>query len=624
MAKTHTVKIRLEGDSSDAEQSVLGAQRRLAALEKEASDLRREFDKGELSADEFTQSISKIDDEANKVKTALDKAGASTKSVGSRFTTMTKSIRANVVTIVASIASLVVVFRQLEQAAQLRGQTAALKRAVSEQGIEYDAWMAKLKQVSDAQIDTATLIDVSSQAIARNIRAAELPELLEVARAKAIETGKDVTQVFSDLALGIARQSPMIIENAAIIIKLGDAYKAYAEELGKTTEELTSQERTTAVLRATIEAGSSAVDKFGDKQDKMAAQLAQSSARMKDLKTDSLNLATGLLQMTTGGGAAIIVMLSLIAEGAVKVAKGWALIGSLVPGIDGAFKGLADNIQELDDGLDSFQKRTAAFAVDVSKGGVALIKLGVGMEDVADKTERLGTMQRATTQEWQDAQAPLAALIGIHGSAAEAVDAHAAAEERLQEVLEKEAEALKTINDVAAQYGVTIKTELTAALNANAEAQQKVDDALAAGVIEQEDYDRLTKEITKSTKELTDELNGVVDPAKRLAARLEELRERNKDLAESANQAGAGLDSMRDNMDDAADSADKAASAINNVSDATERWQSIEAGPRRTATIGRDIRAGTEAWRQMAGRGGSFGGGGSRSTVTPDGRVEYA
>lgn len=88
------------------------------------------------------------------------------------------------------------------------------------------------------------------------------PQLAEIAQA-AHEVNPalgDTTFLFDSLARGIKRASPLILDNLGIIVKLEEEYRAYAATLGKTSQQLTAEEKSMAVLNAVLREGTTIVD----------------------------------------------------------------------------------------------------------------------------------------------------------------------------------------------------------------------------------------------------------------------------------------------------------------------------------------------------------------------------
>lgn len=92
-----------------------------------------------------------------------------------------------------------------------------------------------------------------------------IPRILEIARAANIANPAlgDTAFLFESLTTGLKRMSPRLIDNTGLQLKLGDANKKYAEELGKTVEQLTAEEKQIALLNATLEAGDRLIEQIG-------------------------------------------------------------------------------------------------------------------------------------------------------------------------------------------------------------------------------------------------------------------------------------------------------------------------------------------------------------------------
>jgi len=117
-----------------------------------------------------------------------------------------------------------------------------------------------------------------------------LPSLLEAARAAAKATGQDVDFLFQSLVTGIKRSSPLIIDNTGLVLSLGEANEALAQELGKSVDELTEEEKQIALLRATVEASEGMVENFGGSQASAAEQIASFKTQIQETK-DQIGIA---------------------------------------------------------------------------------------------------------------------------------------------------------------------------------------------------------------------------------------------------------------------------------------------------------------------------------------------
>ena len=95
----------------------------------------------------------------------------------------------------------------------------------------------------------------------------------------------DVTQSFNDIVTWLWRWSPMILDNLWIIIDSEKAYEDYAKQLWKTKWELTKQEKTQALVNATLVEWRKALDEFWEPAQTMAERFAELKNTFADTAT---------------------------------------------------------------------------------------------------------------------------------------------------------------------------------------------------------------------------------------------------------------------------------------------------------------------------------------------------
>lgn len=103
----------------------------------------------------------------------------------------------------------------------------------------------------------------------------DMNDLMKIARLYGQQMGQDVTQSFNDIVTGLWRWSPMILDNLWIIIDSEKAYEDYANTLWKTASELTKQEKTQALVNATLIEWRKALDEFWEPAQTMGERLAE-------------------------------------------------------------------------------------------------------------------------------------------------------------------------------------------------------------------------------------------------------------------------------------------------------------------------------------------------------------
>lgn len=86
----------------------------------------------------------------------------------------------------------------------------------------------------------------------------QFAKLAGIAAKLGLSIGEDLNKSVADLTTALGRQSPMILDNLGIQLKLSDAYRDYATQLGKTAAELTDTEKKQAFLTIALQKGEAA------------------------------------------------------------------------------------------------------------------------------------------------------------------------------------------------------------------------------------------------------------------------------------------------------------------------------------------------------------------------------
>lgn len=79
-----------------------------------------------------------------------------------------------------------------------------------------------------------------------------MAESLGLVQKMAIRTGQSAEFLSESFARGISRLSPLILDNLGIQVSLKEANEVYAKSIGKTTDQLTKAEQTTALMNETL------------------------------------------------------------------------------------------------------------------------------------------------------------------------------------------------------------------------------------------------------------------------------------------------------------------------------------------------------------------------------------
>jgi len=141
----------------------------------------------------------------------------------------------------------------------------AFKSMTANLGVNSNKLLSDLKKVSGGTIKDTELMKQSNQALMLmgGDIADKLPGMMEIARAAAKATGKDVDFMFESLVTGMGRGSKLMLDNLGIIVDVDKANKEYANTIGKSVNELTDAEKKQAFYNATLKAGENIVKNAG-------------------------------------------------------------------------------------------------------------------------------------------------------------------------------------------------------------------------------------------------------------------------------------------------------------------------------------------------------------------------
>lgn len=135
--------------------------------------------------------------------------------------------------------------------------------------------VADLARELGGVVSNAALIQGANLANSFGISANSFSQFAQIARAASVTTGESVQFLLDSIVRGVARASPLILDNLGITVRLSEANEAYATQLGKTVDELTKAERQQALTNAVLASGSQIIDRVQASGANLAPTLAQ-------------------------------------------------------------------------------------------------------------------------------------------------------------------------------------------------------------------------------------------------------------------------------------------------------------------------------------------------------------
>ena len=115
--------------------------------------------------------------------------------------------------------------------------------------------LEKLRQATDGTMSSFDLFQQANNAMILGVtkNSDEMAEMFDMAQRLGRALGRDTASSVESLITGIGRQSRLMLDNIGIIVKSDEAYKSYANEIGKSVNKLTDAEKKQAFFNATLE-----------------------------------------------------------------------------------------------------------------------------------------------------------------------------------------------------------------------------------------------------------------------------------------------------------------------------------------------------------------------------------
>ena len=174
--------------------------------------------------------------------------------------------------------------KSIQMSAEMEGVKRGFDNLAKSQGFSTQAF-DKFKDATDGTIDSLTLMKQANNAMLLGITDSEdqMSDMFDVAQRLGQSLGIDTTQAIESLVTGLGRQSKLMLDNLGIMVDTNKAYKNYADSIGKTTSQLTDQDRKTAFVNAAMREANGLVAQLGEEQLTTKDAMAQAATAVGDL-----------------------------------------------------------------------------------------------------------------------------------------------------------------------------------------------------------------------------------------------------------------------------------------------------------------------------------------------------
>jgi len=222
--------------------------------------------------------IKQVGNKAKKAAKDVDKLGKSAASVdrgmkgvsqqssnaSKNFSKMAQGMSGGLVpayaTLAAQVFAVTALFRFLQQAADFRVLIEGQRAFAAETGVAYNSIARSLQDATDGQLAFRDASQAAAIGSAAGVSPGQLEDLAGAARNVSIALGRDLTDSFNRLIRGTTKAEPELLDELGIVLRLEEATKNYAAQIGKTANTLTIYEKSQAVTNEVLK---QAEDKFG-------------------------------------------------------------------------------------------------------------------------------------------------------------------------------------------------------------------------------------------------------------------------------------------------------------------------------------------------------------------------
>lgn len=245
------------------------------------------------TADPLSKSLDKVGFSFDSIKDKLaDFAGVSTEAVDGLGGILDGILPIGPAALiaVAGVAALVAGFIALgNRGAPLQELGRAFDSVTASVGLTSKSLLVDLRKASDGTVSDFDLIRTANTALVGEVGkfgkalGGDLPKLLEIARVASDATGKSIDETFNTLVEGVKKGTARQLKSVGIIVNATEANNAYAESIGKSSAQLTEEEKRIALLNATLVKGQDILNQSANIQESNADKLDRINATITNI-----------------------------------------------------------------------------------------------------------------------------------------------------------------------------------------------------------------------------------------------------------------------------------------------------------------------------------------------------
>lgn len=231
-------------------------------------------DKGQLSvvgkkAKKASKELDKTGKSAHTADRRLKGAAQASSNTSKNFSKMSQGISGGLVpayaTLAASLFALGAVYRSLQEAANFETLQKSQAVYAASTGVALDTVARKLQIATGHQIDLQKAGESAAIMIAKGYNTSQIEEVAKASRGAAQALGRNFEDTFNRIVQGTTKAEPELLDELGITLRLKKATEDYGRLVGKNADELTTYERSQAVLNETLRQAAENFGEIGEK-----------------------------------------------------------------------------------------------------------------------------------------------------------------------------------------------------------------------------------------------------------------------------------------------------------------------------------------------------------------------
>jgi hypothetical protein len=239
---------------------------------------------------------------AHTVDRRLKGAAQASSNTTKNFSKMAQGVSGGLVpayaTLAAQMFALGAVFRGLQQAADFRVLNQGMKVFAANSGVMVKSLSKNLQEATGHQLDFRQAAQSSQIMLAAGFSEDQMGALATAARGASTALGRDFEDSFNRLVRGVTKAEPELLDELGIILRLEKATEQYGRQIGKSAKDLTTFEKSQAVLNEVL---TQSEQKYGAVGEAVPVnQFNKLIATFIDLKDKAMEFITPIAEVLAG------------------------------------------------------------------------------------------------------------------------------------------------------------------------------------------------------------------------------------------------------------------------------------------------------------------------------------